>query len=183
MAFEAKLSLRQPQKMAMTPRRQQAISLLQLSRLEMLQALHQQLEENPILEEVTEGIEEPEDVPDANAVGEEPTPESNGEGSAPEIDWESYLQDASDYRPSVRREEIERFDSESLLTRPGSLQDNLRFPLHSTIRDPELLGLGSLIVGDLDDNGYLRSSLPELALLARATAESLEAALRWVQRW
>src|SRR3990170_3362161 len=98
MAFEAKLSLRQSQKMVMTPMLQQAISLLQLSRLEMLQALHQQLEENPILEEVTEGIEEPEDVPDVNAVGEEPTPESNGEGSAPEIDWESYLQDASDYR-------------------------------------------------------------------------------------
>jgi len=56
MAFEAKLSLRQTQKMVMTPMLQQAISLLQLSRLEMLQALHQQLEENPILEEVTEGI-------------------------------------------------------------------------------------------------------------------------------
>src|SRR3990170_1039089 len=168
MAFEAKLSLRQTQKMVMTPMLQQAISLLQLSRLEMLQALHQQLEENPILEEVTEGVEEP-------------VPESNGEGSAPEIDWESYLQDASDYRPSVRREEIERFDSESLLTRPGSLQDHLLFQLHLTVWDPELLGLGSLIIGDLDDNGYLRSSLPELALLARATAESLEAALRWVQ--
>ena len=42
MAFEAKLSLRQTQKMVMTPMLQQAISLLQLSRLEMLQALHQQ---------------------------------------------------------------------------------------------------------------------------------------------
>src|SRR3990170_986241 len=181
MAFEAKLSLRQTQKMVMTPMLQQAISLLQLSRLEMLQALHQELQENPILEEVTEGIEEFGDVPDVNAVGEEPTPESNGEGTAPEIDWESYLQDASDYRPSVRREEIERFDSESLLTRPGSLQDHLLFQLHLTVRDPELLGLGSLIIGDLDDNGYLRSSLPELASLARATPGSLEAALRWGQ--
>src|SRR3989304_6634181 len=98
MAFEAKLSLRQTQKMVMTPMLQQAISLLQLSRLEMLQALHQQLEENPILEEVTEGVEELEDVPDANAVGEEPTPESKRGGDAPQSDWESYLQDASDYR-------------------------------------------------------------------------------------
>src|SRR3970282_988857 len=127
MDFGANLSQRQSQKMVMTPMLQQAISLLQLSRLEMLQALHQQLEENPILEEVTEGIEELEDVPDANAVGEEPTPESNGEGSAPEIDWESYLQDASDYRPSVRREEIERFDSESTPRGTGSRRDNLLF--------------------------------------------------------
>jgi len=142
MAFEAKLSLRQTQKMVMTPMLQQAISLLQLSRLEMLQALHQELEENPILEEVTEGIEELEDVPDVNAVGEEPTPESNGEGSAPEIDWESYLQDASDYRPSVRREEIERFDSESLLTRPGSLQDR---PPRATERGPPQKSIGRAI--------------------------------------
>lgn len=181
MAFEAKLSLRQSQKMVMTPMLQQAISLLQLSRLEMLQALHQQLEENPILEEVTEGIEEAEDTPDTSTVAEEPPPESNGEGSTHEIDWESYLQDASDYRPSVRREEIERFDSESLLTRAGSLQDHLLFQLHLTVWDPELVGLGALIIGDLDDNGYLRSSLPELASLAPATPELLEAALRWVQ--
>jgi len=181
MAFEAKLSLRQTQKMVMTPMLQEAISLLQLSRLEMLQALHQQLEENPILEEVAEGNEELDDVPEASAVAEEPTNESNGEGSTSDIDWESYLQDASDYRPSIPREEIERFDSESLLTRPGSLQDYLLFQLHLTIRDPELLRLGSLIIGDLDDNGYLRSGLDELASLAVATAESVASALRCIQ--
>jgi len=80
MAFEAKLSLRQTQKMVMTPMLQQAISLLQLSRLEMLQALHQELEENPILEEVTEGIEELEDVPDVNAVGEDRPPRATERG-------------------------------------------------------------------------------------------------------
>jgi RNA polymerase sigma-54 factor len=181
MAFEAKLSLRQTQKMVMTPMLQEAISLLQLSRLEMLQALHQQLEENPVLEETLEGVEEMEEAPEMKADAEEPASESNGEGSASEIDWDSYLQDASDYRPSVPREEIERFDSESLLTRPGSLQDHLLFQLHLTAKDPELLRLGSLIIGDLDDNGYLRSNLAELAVLVHASPEMLEAALRHVQ--
>ena len=181
MAFEAKLSLRQTQKMVMTPMLQQAISLLQLSRLEMLQTLHQQVEENPILEEAPEGSEELDDLPEAKATTDEPMAETNGEGSTPDIDWESYLQDASDYRPSLPREQIEQFDSESLLTRPGSLQDHLLFQLHLTARDPELLRLGSLVIGDLDDSGYLQSSVDELASLANATPASVEAALRAVQ--
>lgn len=181
MAFETKLSLRQTQKMVMTPMLQEAISLLQLSRLEILQTLRQQLEENPILEEAMEGTEEQDDSPEAQAVVEETMAEANGEGSTSDIDWESYLQDASDYRPSIAREQIDPFDSESLLTRPSSLQDHLLFQLHLTARDPELLRLGSLIIGDLDDSGYLRSGLDELASLASTTLELAEAALRCVQ--
>jgi len=181
MAFETKLSLRQTQKMVMTPMLQEAISLLQLSRLEMLQTLRQQVEENPVLEEVIEGTEELEDMPEAKAVSEEPMAETNGERRISDIDWESYLQDASDYRPSLPREQIERVDSESLLTRSGSLQDHLLFQLHLMARDPELLRLGSLIIGDLDDNGYVRSSLDELASLATVTPGAVDAALRAVQ--
>ena len=181
MAFETKLSLRQTQKMVMTPMLQQAISLLQLSRLEMLQTLRQQVEENPVLEEVIEGTEELEDMPEAKAVSEEPMAETNGEGPTSDIDWESYLQDASDYRPSLPREQIEQFDSETLLTRRGSLVDHLLFQLHLTARDPELLRLGSLIIGDLDDSGYLQTSLDELASLANVSPGAVEAALRAVQ--
>ncbi len=181
MAFEVKLSLRQTQKMVMTPMLQQAISLLQLSRLEMLQALRQQVEENPVMEEVMEETEELDELPEAKAVAEEPVAESNGEGTSSDIDWESYLQDASDYRPSIQREQTDRFDGESLLTRPSSLQDHLLFQLHLTAKDPQLLSLGSIIIGDLDDNGYLRSSVDELAPLAGATPQAAEAALRFVQ--
>lgn len=181
MAFEAKLSLRQTQRMVMTPMLQEAISLLQLSRLEMLQALRQQVEENPVMEEVMEGVEEPDESQEMQSVAEEPTAETNGEGPVADIDWESYLQDASDYRPSIQREQIDPFDGESLLTRPSSLEDHLLFQLHLTARDPELLNLGSYIIGDLDDNGYLRSGVEELASLAGATQESVEAALRYVQ--
>lgn len=181
MAFEAKLSLRQTQKMVMTPMLQQAINLLQLSRLELLQAVRQEVEENPVLEEMAEGTEELDDVPALKPVAEEPAVERNGEGQAAEIDWESYLQDASDYRPSVQYESVDRFDGESLLTRRGSLQDHLLFQLHLTVRDQELLRLGCLITGELDDNGYLRSGIEELALLAGASLESMESALRLVQ--
>ncbi|MBI2883438.1 MAG: RNA polymerase factor sigma-54 [Candidatus Methylomirabilis oxyfera] len=181
MAFEAKLSLRQMQKMVMTPMLQQAINLLQLSRMELLQAVRQEVEQNPVLEETIEGVEEPDEVPALKTVAEEPATERNGEGDTAEIDWDSYLQDASDYRPTIQYESIDRFDSESLLTRSNSLQDHLLFQLHLTVRDDELLRLGSLIIGELDDNGYLRSSLEELASLVGAPLESMESALQLIQ--
>lgn len=181
MAFEAKLSLRQMQKMVMTPMLQQAINLLQLSRMELLQAVRQEVEQNPVLEEMIGEVEEPEESPAASTVAEEPTTEPNRDSDPVEIDWDSYLQDASDYRPSIQYESIDRFDGESLLTRPNSLQDHLAFQLHLAVKDDELLRLGSLIIGELDDNGYLRSGIEELASLAGASAESMESALRLVQ--
>src|SRR5574337_716878 len=102
MAFEAKLSLRQMQKMVMTPMLQQAINLLQLSRMELLQSVRQELETNPVLEELVEETEGLDEAPALQSVAEEPAAEANGEGSAAEIDWDSYLQDASDYRPSLK---------------------------------------------------------------------------------
>ncbi len=181
MAFEAKLSLRQMQKMVMTPMLQQAINLLQLSRMELLQAVRQEGEENPVLEEMIEETEELDDLSALNPVAEELTAEHNGEGQAAEVDWESYLQDASDYRPSIQYESVDRFERESLLTKRGSLQDHLLFQLHLTVRDQDLVRLGGIIIGELDDNGYLRSSIEGLASLAGVSLESMESALRLIQ--
>lgn len=181
MAFEAKLSLRQMQKMVMTPMLQQAINLLQLSRMELLQSVRQELEANPVLEEMMEETEELSEVPALKSAIEEGTTERNGEGPTVEIDWDSYLQDASDYRPSIQHEAVDRFDSGSLLTRSNSLEDHLLFQLHLTVKDQELLRLGGLIIGELDDNGYLRSGLEELASLAGASLESMASALRLIQ--
>ncbi|PWB77774.1 MAG: RNA polymerase sigma-54 factor [Candidatus Methylomirabilota bacterium] len=181
MAFEAKLSLRQMQKMVMTPMLQQAIHLLQLSRMELLQAVRQEVETNPVLEELTEEPTESDEAAALKPVSEDAAIERNGEGPTAEIDWDSYLQDASDYRPSIQRESVDRFDSEILLTRSHSLQDHLLFQLHLTARDQERLRLGGLIIGELDDNGYLRTSIEELASLAGVPLESMESALRLIQ--
>ena len=54
MALEIKQSLKLTQQLIMTPQLQQAIKLLQLSRLELLTAINQELETNPILEESLE---------------------------------------------------------------------------------------------------------------------------------
>jgi RNA polymerase sigma-54 factor len=180
MAFETKLRMLQTQRMIMTPMLQQAISLLQLSRLELVQELRQQMEQNPVLEETLEEEQEPTQEPETP----EATTETAEDGQADRIedfDWESYLQDASDYRPQLPKEEIERFDAEMHLTKPRSLIDHLLFQLHLSTSDPELLQTATVLIGNLDESGYLKEPLPELAAAMDVSVERLERALALVQ--
>ncbi|MBI4536994.1 MAG: RNA polymerase factor sigma-54 [candidate division NC10 bacterium] len=187
MAYDAKLRMLQTQRMIMTPMLQQAISLLQLSRLELLQELHQQMEQNPVLEEVLEEVQE--DGEEARLTQEEGPPSEVGDAESgtaeadriQDFDWDNYLQDASDYRPPIPREEFERIDPELHLTKPRSLVDHLLFQLHLSSSDPELLRLGTLIIGDLDEAGYLQGGLGELAAASGVSLPRLEEALRHVQ--
>jgi RNA polymerase sigma-54 factor len=185
MAFDTRLRMLQTQRMIMTPMLQQAISLLQLSRLELVQELRQQMEQNPVLEEALEDGVEPQltqeqDAPDGERAEAERAEEER-QDRIDEFDWESYLQDASDYRPQIPREEIERLDAEVHLTKPRSLMDHLLFQLHLSTSDPELLHLSTLLIGNLDESGYLKDPLESLAAAAGVEVPLLEAALRLVQ--
>jgi RNA polymerase sigma-54 factor len=184
MAFDTRLRMLQTQRMIMTPMLQQAIGLLQLSRLELVQELRQQMEQNPILEEALEEVEEPQ-LTQEQEVPDEREPEAADEpdqaNRLEDFDWDNYLQDASDYRPQIPREEMERFDAEIHLTRPRSLIDHLLFQLHLSTSDAELLRLGTLVIGNLDEAGYLKEPLADLAVAAEVGPDELEAALRLVQ--
>ena len=185
MTFGTKLRMLQTQRMIMTPMLQQAISLLQLSRLELVQELRQHLEQNPVLEEILEEVEEPQlsqeqESPEAERT-ESAEPEEERPDPIDDFDWESYLQDASDFRPQIPREEIERLDAEVYLTKPRSLMEHLLFQLHLSTSDPTLLTLATLIIGNLDESGYLQESLENLAASAGTGASRLEEALRLVQ--
>ncbi len=184
MAFDTRLRMLQTQRMIMTPMLQQAIGLLQLSRLELVQELRQQIEQNPVLEEVLEEVEEPQ-LTQEQVTPEEPeaTPEAEpGETDRlEEFDWDNYLQDASDYRPQIPREELERFDAEMHLTKPRSLIDHLLFQLHLSTSDADMLRVGTLVIGNIDESGYLGEPLENLAAAAEVPVAQLEAALRLVQ--
>ena len=62
MAVRQRMDLRQTQTLVMTPQLQQAIKLLQLSRLELQQAIREELEINPVLEESQEGVSDGEEA-------------------------------------------------------------------------------------------------------------------------
>jgi RNA polymerase sigma-54 factor len=176
MAMEMRLALRQTQRMIMTQSLQQAIGLLQLSRLELIQAVRQELEENPILDE--EVLEEEQVSEEAS--GEE---EKEGQDDDPlaDFDWESYLEDASDYRRESPREEVEHWSPEERLTRPRSLSDHLLFQLHLSTSDSVLIHWATEIIGNLDENGYLPESLEEVRGKTSTNLAVLEEALRLVQ--
>ena len=98
MAIELRQQLRLTQQLVMTPQLQQAIKLLQLSRQELVEEVSRELVENPVLEEVSEGDEEPSskdaEASDADLPGDqaeaqgEPEQSSNDEDGAIAVDAE-----------------------------------------------------------------------------------------------
>jgi len=191
MALEQKLNLRMSQRLIMTPSLQQAIKLLQMTKLELQEEVTQELTENPLLEELQEGGSEPE-----KAEGEDPAAPGEAaeatDGEAPaseerdafdEIDYESYFQDYMDlsYRPQAPAEEIEAPPLENILSRPQSLYDYLLWQLDMSIVPSRQKEIARAIIGNLDEDGYLRVSLEDIAAMGPFPPEDVERALHFVQ--
>jgi len=194
MAFELKQNLKLSQQLVMTPQLQQAIKLLQLSRLELTDLITQEMEENPLLEEVV-SEEYPEDttVPESDTVEIadreevktiERTEEITGEGDGKEeFDWNSYLED---YGPTGVRYDRKDDDAPSwdnmLMVKP-SLTDHLMWQLKlSRITDAEMK-IGEQIIGNLDNNGYLVASIEEIAKQEGVEKSFVEGVLKKIQEF
>src|SRR5215470_13167296 len=194
-----KLALRQTQRVVMTPLLQQAIQLLQLSTIELEQVVRKELEENPLLEEVpTETAETqgatPEAAPDgtisasttSEPVAEPPSKESATVDSerADELpfDLNQAMFDEPDERTPVSMEEREDLPFENLSGNEVlSLSDHLMEQLRFSAADPVALKVGEAIIGNLDEDGYLRADLAEIAQGTGHPVEVVEAALNLVQ--
>ncbi|MDP8221848.1 MAG: RNA polymerase factor sigma-54 [Candidatus Lernaella stagnicola] len=167
MALEMKMNLRMSQQLIMTPQLQQAIKLLQLNHLEMVEQIQQELVENPCLDEVAEPAESPQDLPDSGPELSLDTPDNGGAA----IDWNTYLQNrsVSDYRGGGSYEDEEREQSETVLTRAADLATHLEWQLHMADLDQESRATGVILIGHIGDNGYLITPLAEIC-----ETESLE---------
>jgi RNA polymerase sigma-54 factor len=164
----AVMGLRLKQQLTLTPRLQQSVKLLQLSALECVQELHQAIAQNPFLEESVESAESS----DQRAEREEEAGEED-----PRADLDFSLSGATG---SGSGEETP--DWTEWTASPSTLHDSLREQLL-------LLGLGerdhvlaNLIIDALDDDGFLRLPIEEVAALAPGAAPGeIETALRIVQ--
>ncbi|MGH9458762.1 MAG: RNA polymerase factor sigma-54, partial [Thermoanaerobaculia bacterium] len=192
MGLEQKLHLRLSQKLIMTPSLQQAIKLLQLSKLELQEVLNQELLENPLLDEVQEQeeqqkAEEEQNTEDkaAEQKAEEAKKEetkSEDKDSFDEIDYDAYFQDYIEYGYNPRMtEEYEEFPIENTLTRPPDLTDHLSWQLAMSEASPEIKTVAAFIIGNIDEDGYLRASIEEVTDGTGATEEQAEEAIRRVQ--
>lgn len=162
--------MKQTQQLVMTPQLQQAIKLLQLSRLELAEMVREEMLENPVLDE-TSAPESPNDVsldqPDTPS--DEPVKKETDREeeinvlSIPDnvAEWEAYL-DSSQNLPYHAREEQEHPSFEAMVSRPDTLQEHLLWQLRMMKLSPEEFTVGEFIIGNLDDDGYLRSPLDEI---------------------
>jgi RNA polymerase sigma-54 factor len=190
--MKLRLDLRLSQKLIMTPQLQQAIKLLQLSRLELQQTLTQHLMENPLLEELPAEVEEAEQAqadewaqeakPAETTTEPEPPKEETAEDMSASS-WEDYFD--SDRRvgdteyPAGGQDEFPSYDQ--TVSKPASLEDHLLWQLAlSGLSEPEK-AIGRVIIGNLDDDGYLRAPMDEIAADAQATPEQIETVLARIQ--
>ena len=192
MALEQKLHLKLAQRLVMTPTLQQAIKLLQLSRLELEQAIAQELQTNPLLEQLDEGAGDGDGATPAGSeapAGREAAASDGPSETAREADpfadvdvdalFANYLHDSA--RTPATWEDEDEAPLENSPEREASLFDALCAQLRLQAVDPELVAAAEFTIGNLDAAGYLRMTEEEIAAQLGVTVELAGAAVRTVQ--
>jgi RNA polymerase sigma-54 factor len=195
MAFEIRQVQKLVQQLVMTPQLQQAIKLLQLSRIELEEMVGKELEENPALEE---GPTEEADSGEAqrtaaqeNGAGELSEQVVNRELSTVDkigtLDWQEYLDTHSNSMHGSLTAEAGSEDGDSppswenSITKKTSLEDHLLWQLRlSKITELES-SIGLYIIRNLDENGYLTLTVDEVCAATESTPDAVEALLKRIQ--
>jgi RNA polymerase sigma-54 factor len=194
MALEIRQNLKLTQTLIMTQKLQQAIKLLQLSRLELLGEIHQALETNPVLEDsqfeerdATMTDREVGEVAPLSFSGDTPAPEGEAgpaeeaKPAAEEWDWDGFLQDRLMPQSTGEYEERESLPFESLNAQKTTLKSHLMWQLRMAELDTVGDRIGILIIGNLDKDGYLRTTLEEIAAETGEDPDRVEEVLRVIQ--
>ena len=194
MAYELKqgLSLRQTTALVMTPQLQQAIKLLQLSRVELQEMVSTELQENPALEEgVNEEAEQQRAELQTGSAELPVEPVINRELSAVDkigtLDWQEYLDTHSNAMHSSLTAEAMSEDGdgppswENSLTKKTSLEDHLIWQLRLSKMTDKEEAIGFYIIGNLDENGYLALSLDDVCHATECAPEEAESVLKRIQ--
>jgi RNA polymerase sigma-54 factor len=186
MAIQQKLHTKLVQKLILTPSLQQAIKLLPMSTLELVDLLNQEMVENPMLEEVpTEELQPAEAPPAADKAESEEKPATEKTDSWDDSDYEYFFGDYLDdgYRSRTPTEVKELPPIENTLSTSSSLSDHLLWQLSLQTEDDLLREIGAAIIGNLDDDGYLVASVEEIAAMGDWPVADVERALALVQRF
>lgn len=185
MALELRQQLKLTQQLIMTPQLQMAIKLLQLSRQELVDKIKQELEENPALEEVQETLAEEQapdqkdkDKKDETSVKEVAIEEKIND----DIDWSNYLDEYnSPGRINFESESKDTPRYEAFIASKESLSDHLLWQFLMTSPSRKETNIGSLIIGNLNRDGYLEISVEEIARMGASDPLTIEKILSLIQ--
>lgn len=164
------LTLEQAQKLIMTPELRQAIQLLQFTSQELNQYIEQQIQVNPLLE-IGSSAESEVNIDDFKEKFEE-------------IDWKEYLGQYDDISYSYSNySEKNEIVFDNFITSQTSLKEQLLFQLNMTIYDKELKSIGEIIIESIDKNGYLNTTVEEIANQLSVDVERVEEVLKVIQNF
>jgi RNA polymerase sigma-54 factor len=174
-SLQPKLNLKVSQKQILTPGLVQMVSVLALNKLELRDMIQAEMVENPVLEELEDSVPVLDDVArreeEQTAAPEDPN--GDKKDSFEEIDFGSFFRDYLDpgYR-SPDLEAIERPSFENFLSKPSTLTDHLMWQLGAMVMHTPVREAAELIIGNLDEDGYLTASEGELLAAALPCAIS-----------
>jgi RNA polymerase sigma-54 factor len=175
--LQHKLSVKLSQRQILTPGLVQMVSVLALNKLELKDMINAEMVENPVLEELEDSVplldevgKKEEDRERAATATNEENPIAAVEKKDPfeEIDFGSFFQDYLDpgYRTHSEMEDIERPSFENFLSKPSNLTDHLAWQLGALSLRREVREAADLIIGNLNEDGYLIASDEELLGIA-----------------
>jgi RNA polymerase sigma-54 factor len=171
--LQPKLSLRVSQKQILTPGLVQMVSVLALNKLELADMINAELTENPVLEELENSVplldevsarEEKMDRDSSAAVLEEPPKPPEEKDPFEEIDFGSFFSEYLDpgLRTSIEMEDNEKPSFENFLSKPTTLSDHLLWQLGSLHVNDDVYRAAELVIGNLNEDGYLIATDDEL---------------------
>lgn len=172
--LQHKLNVKLSQRQILTPGLVQMVSVLALNKLELKDMINAEMVENPVLEELEDAVpmldeigrqeEERERIAAKATTEENPITATEKKDPFEEIDFGSFFQEYLDpgYRSSSEMEEIEKPSFENFLSKPGNLTDHLLWQLGAISTRPPVREAAEVIIGNLNEDGYLIASDEEL---------------------
>ena len=163
---------------AIAPQMQQSLGVLQASTLELNQMIGQELSANPVLEEESVEISLEEEKLDKD---QEDLDEELSEISQLDDDWRDYYQQSRSTRMRTDEENEKyqrRIDS---LVEPQTLTENLTEQLNTTDCEKYVQELTQILIGYIDDDGFLSQNIEDLALENGIPFQPLKKALNTLQ--
>ena len=190
MTLRQRLDQRQVQKLILAPALQQAIKLLPLTNLELIEVIDEELSQNPMIEiegEAREGKAKDSETVAAEEAGvknkeglleglslESTEPKMSGETADDNFlaGFQEYLDDG--FRPHFT-ESRDAVSLENTISRTPSLWDHLNWQATLTFFEAADLEVAQFIVGNINEDGYLTTAVDEVARLSQTTLEKVEA--------